>query len=128
MIVSKGRLSSLLRSRRSSGAKDAGFQATRFNALVDTNTAAVRPWESLGSPTIDTVPQAFDSATRVGPAACQGPAPGTRSPYHAAHTPDGRPASRQPYWQTRRFDLNVCTCLRSDGAAPTETGSSDLRV
>lgn len=73
MIVSKGRLSSLLRSRRSSGAKDAGFQAMRFNALVDTNTAAIRPWESLGSPTIDTVPQAFDSATRVGPAACHAP-------------------------------------------------------
>ena len=66
-------MSSLLRSRRSSGAKDAGFRATHFNAVVDTNTAAIRPWESLGFQTIDTVPQAFDSATRVGRAACHAP-------------------------------------------------------
>ena len=73
MIVSEGRLSSLLRSRQSSGAKDAGFRATHRNAVVDTNTAAIRPWESLGSPDIDTVPQAFDSATWVGRAACHAP-------------------------------------------------------
>ncbi len=44
-------------------AKDAGFRAMQFNAVVDTNTAAVRLWESLGFDTIGVVPEAFDSAT-----------------------------------------------------------------
>ena len=43
-------------------AKDAGFRAMQFNAVVDTNTAAVRLWESLGFDTIGVVPEAFDSA------------------------------------------------------------------
>ena len=44
-------------------AKDAGFRAMQFNAVVETNTAAVRLWESLGFDTIGVVPEAFDSAT-----------------------------------------------------------------
>ena len=44
-------------------AKDAGFRAMQFNAVVDTNSAAVRLWESLGFDTIGVVPEAFDSAT-----------------------------------------------------------------
>ena len=42
-------------------AKDAGFRAMQFNAVVDTNAAAVALWESLGFATIGVVPQAFDS-------------------------------------------------------------------
>jgi len=44
-------------------AKDAGFRAMQFNAVVETNRAAVRLWESLGFDTIGVVPEAFDSAT-----------------------------------------------------------------
>jgi GNAT superfamily N-acetyltransferase len=41
----------------------AGFQAIQFNAVVETNTAAVALWESLDSETIGIVPEAFDSRT-----------------------------------------------------------------
>jgi len=44
-------------------AKDAGCRAMQFNAVVDTTSAAVRLWESLGFDTIGVVPEAFDSAT-----------------------------------------------------------------
>jgi GNAT superfamily N-acetyltransferase len=44
-------------------ATDTGFRAMQFNAVVDTNTAAVRLWESLGFDTIGIVPEAFDSAS-----------------------------------------------------------------
>jgi L-amino acid N-acyltransferase YncA len=37
------------------------FHAIQFNAVVETNTAAVRLWESLGFRVIGTVPEAFDS-------------------------------------------------------------------
>lgn len=43
-------------------ATSAGFRAMQFNAVVDTNTAAIRLWESLGFETIGIVPEAFDSA------------------------------------------------------------------
>lgn len=48
--------------------RDAGFAAIQFNAVVETNTAAVRLWQSLGFEVVGTVPAAFDSAThgRVG--------------------------------------------------------------
>jgi len=42
----------------------ARFRAMQFNAVVDTNTAAIALWELLGFETIGTVPQAFDSRTR----------------------------------------------------------------
>lgn len=44
-------------------AKSAGFRAMQFNAVVETNTAAVALWESLGFRTVSTVPEAFDSRT-----------------------------------------------------------------
>ena len=44
-------------------AKDAGFRAVQFNAVVESNTAAVRLWRSLGFEVIGTVPEAFDSRT-----------------------------------------------------------------
>jgi L-amino acid N-acyltransferase YncA len=41
--------------------RDAGFRAIQFNAVVETNEAAVRLWQSLGFRIIGTVPEAFDS-------------------------------------------------------------------
>ncbi|MER7557366.1 GNAT family N-acetyltransferase [Nocardioides sp. NPDC126508] len=48
--------------------KDNGFHGIQFNAVVETNTTAVRLWQSLGFQIIGTVPDAFDSAShgRVG--------------------------------------------------------------
>ena len=42
--------------------RDHGFRAIQFNAVVETNTAAVHLWESLGFQVLGTVPEAFDSA------------------------------------------------------------------
>lgn len=44
-------------------ARDNGFHGMQFNAVVETNTAAVGLWRSLGFEVIGTVPQAFDSAS-----------------------------------------------------------------
>ncbi|WP_432512699.1 GNAT family N-acetyltransferase [Kineococcus sp. SYSU DK001] len=41
-------------------ARGAGFLAMQFNAVVETNTAAVALWQSLGMRIVGTVPQAFD--------------------------------------------------------------------
>ena len=41
--------------------RDQGFRAIQFNAVVESNTAAVRLWQSLGFRIIGTVPEAFDS-------------------------------------------------------------------
>jgi len=48
--------------------RDQGYGAIQFNAVVETNTAAVHLWQELGFRIIGTVPAAFDSAThgRVG--------------------------------------------------------------
>ncbi|WP_152649927.1 GNAT family N-acetyltransferase [Demequina globuliformis] len=43
-----------------------GYRAIQFNAVVDTNVAAVRLWESLGFATLATVPEAFAHPT-LGP-------------------------------------------------------------
>jgi GNAT superfamily N-acetyltransferase len=40
-------------------AKEAGFRAVQFNAVVETNTRAVALWRSLGFEIIGTVPEAF---------------------------------------------------------------------
>ncbi|MCU1691806.1 MAG: GCN5-related N-acetyltransferase [Frankiales bacterium] len=40
-----------------------GYRAVQFNAVVETNTAAVRLWTSLGFSVVGTVPEAFDSRT-----------------------------------------------------------------
>ncbi len=36
-----------------------GFHGIQFNAVVETNTAAVRLWQSLGFRIVGTVPEAF---------------------------------------------------------------------
>jgi len=41
--------------------RDQGYRGIQFNAVVETNTAAVRLWESLGFEIIGTVPGAFES-------------------------------------------------------------------
>ena len=41
-------------------ARNAGFRAIQFNAVVETNAVAVALWRSLGFETIGTVPDAFD--------------------------------------------------------------------
>jgi L-amino acid N-acyltransferase YncA len=41
-------------------ARDAGFRGIQFNAVVETNAAAVHLWQSLGFTIIGTVPGAFD--------------------------------------------------------------------
>ena len=38
-----------------------GYAGVQFNAVVETNTAAVRLWESLGFRVLTTVPAAFES-------------------------------------------------------------------
>lgn len=42
--------------------REQGFRGIQFNAVVETNTAAVRLWQSLGFEIIGTVPGAFRSA------------------------------------------------------------------
>jgi GNAT superfamily N-acetyltransferase len=42
--------------------RDQGYRAIQFNAVVETNTAAVHLWQELGFRIIGTVPEAFDSA------------------------------------------------------------------
>jgi GNAT superfamily N-acetyltransferase len=41
----------------------AGYHGIQFNAVVETNTAAVGLWRALGFDIIGTVPEAFDHAT-----------------------------------------------------------------
>jgi L-amino acid N-acyltransferase YncA len=41
-------------------ARDEGFRAVQFNAVVETNTAAVALWRSLGFTVVGTVPEAFE--------------------------------------------------------------------
>ena len=43
-------------------ARDAGYRGIQFNAVVETNTSAVRLWRSLGFVVIGTVPGAFRRA------------------------------------------------------------------
>ncbi|GAC1646554.1 MAG: GNAT family N-acetyltransferase [Chloroflexota bacterium] len=43
-------------------ARDAGYRSIQFNAVVETNTAAVRLWQSLGFEILTTVPEAFNHA------------------------------------------------------------------
>ncbi|PPF67547.1 GNAT family N-acetyltransferase [Clavibacter michiganensis] len=43
-------------------ARDEGYRAIQFNAVVETNRAAVHLWESLGFRIVGTVPEAFDDA------------------------------------------------------------------
>ena len=43
-----------------SWARTAGYLSMQFNAVVETNTAAVNLWKALGFAVVGTVPQAFD--------------------------------------------------------------------
>jgi L-amino acid N-acyltransferase YncA len=45
-------------------ARTAGYHGMQFNAVVETNTAALALWISLGFEVIGTVPEAFDSRTQ----------------------------------------------------------------
>ena len=49
-------------------AREQGFAAMQFNAVVETNTAAVRLWQQLGFAIMTTIPEAYDHARhgRVG--------------------------------------------------------------
>ena len=44
-------------------AREAGFKAMQFNAVVETNTVAVALWKKLGFDIVGTVPEAFDHPT-----------------------------------------------------------------
>jgi GNAT superfamily N-acetyltransferase len=44
-------------------AQDTGYLSMQFNAVVETNTAAVALWTSLGFEILGTVPEAFDHPT-----------------------------------------------------------------
>lgn len=44
--------------------RDQGFRGIQFNAVVETNTAAVGLWRSLGFDVVGTVPGAFHSRSR----------------------------------------------------------------
>ncbi|MBA3802262.1 MAG: GNAT family N-acetyltransferase, partial [Acidimicrobiia bacterium] len=43
-------------------AERAGFRAIQFNAVIESNRAAVHLWQSLGFRILTTVPEAFDHA------------------------------------------------------------------
>jgi GNAT superfamily N-acetyltransferase len=43
-------------------ARETGYRGIQFNAVVETNEAAVRLWQSLGFRILTTVPGAFDDA------------------------------------------------------------------
>jgi L-amino acid N-acyltransferase YncA len=45
-------------------AREQGFRAMQFNAVVESNVMAVRLWQSLGFQIVGTVPAAFDSRSR----------------------------------------------------------------
>ena len=49
-------------------AREQGYAAMQFNAVVETNTAAVALWRDLGFEVVGTVPEAFESRShgRVG--------------------------------------------------------------
>ncbi|MFI7598913.1 GNAT family N-acetyltransferase [Actinoplanes sp. NPDC049681] len=45
-------------------ARREGYHGIQFNAVVESNTAAVHLWKSLGFEVMTTIPEAFDSASR----------------------------------------------------------------
>ena len=44
-------------------ARQGGYHGIQFNAVVETNVAAVRLWQALGFEIMTTIPEAFDSAS-----------------------------------------------------------------
>ena len=73
-----------------SWARRSGFAAIQFNAVVDTNTAAVRLYESLGFITLGTAPGAFRHPT-LGPVGLRIMWLDLRHPAHATNRPHPRP-------------------------------------
>jgi len=45
-------------------ARDSGYEAMQFNAVVETNTHAVTLWRSLGFDVLTTIPEAFRHPTK----------------------------------------------------------------
>jgi GNAT superfamily N-acetyltransferase len=45
-------------------AREAGFRAMQFNAVVESNTRAVKAWQSLGFEVLATIPEAFNHPKR----------------------------------------------------------------
>jgi GNAT superfamily N-acetyltransferase len=45
-------------------ARHAGYRSMQFNAVVESNTAAVQLWQALGFEILATVPEAFESRSR----------------------------------------------------------------
>jgi len=45
-------------------ASAAGYRSMQFNAVVETNVAAVQLWQSLGFRILATIPEAFDHPTQ----------------------------------------------------------------
>jgi GNAT superfamily N-acetyltransferase len=45
-------------------ARAAGYRSMQFNAVVETNVAAVALWQALGFEILTTVPEAFDHPTQ----------------------------------------------------------------
>ncbi|CAH0314087.1 hypothetical protein SRABI128_04616 [Microbacterium sp. Bi128] len=41
-------------------ARDAGFRAMQFNAVVESNVRAVAAWKSMGFEVLATIPEAFN--------------------------------------------------------------------
>jgi L-amino acid N-acyltransferase YncA len=94
-------------------ARRSGFAAIQFNAVVDTNTAAVHLYESLGFVTLGTAPRAF-----------RHPHPGARrTPHHVA----GPATSGQHHKPARPYGLigptrqvgGISSCM-SGGHCTTE--------
>ena len=63
-----GRRAGARRRGCSTGRAEQGYAAMQFNAVVETNMAAVALWRELGFEVVGTVPEAFESRThgRVG--------------------------------------------------------------
>ena len=74
-----------------SWARRSGFAAIQFNAVVDTNTAAVRLYESLGFITLGTAPGAFRHPIR-GPVGLRIMWLDLRHPAHATSRAGPRPS------------------------------------
>ena len=70
--------------------RDQGYRGIQFNAVVETNAAAIRLWQNLGFAIIGTVPGAFLSKQHgyVGPAR---DVPGARRPMSACRSPSPPP-------------------------------------
>ena len=68
--------------------RDQGYRAIQFNAVVETNIAAVHLWQALGFRVVGTVPEAFDSTRPTAWSACTSCTSAWREPgAHGAANP-----------------------------------------